>query len=73
MNFRYYAPDDYVNGIPCVYRYRGITETVTPIKMSGVHPFDSGRSLTVRFANGHVRSINIGGSELTQVLYAAEQ
>lgn len=72
MKLRYYTPEDYINGVPCVYRYRDNIETVTPIEMSGAHLFDGGRSLTFKFNSGYIRSSNIGGSDLTQVLYAAE-
>jgi hypothetical protein len=71
MRLRYYTPDDYVNGIPCIYKYRDRIETVFPISMSGVHVFDGGRALTIQFSNGYMRTTNIGGSELTQILYAA--
>ena len=35
MRLRYYTPDDYVNGIPCLYKYMDVIETVFPISMSG--------------------------------------
>ena len=36
--------------------------------MSGVHVFDGGRALTIQFSNGYMRTTNIGGSELTQIV-----
>lgn len=68
---RYYTPDDYVNDVPCIFMYRGKQESVFPIEMSGKNKFDDGRKLTFKFLSGHVRTVNIGGGDLTQVLYAA--
>jgi hypothetical protein len=67
---RYYTEDDYVNGVPCIYRHGGTQVTVRVLSMSERHKFDNGRELTVRFPDGHVAHRNIGGSDLTQVLYA---
>jgi hypothetical protein len=71
MKLRYFTEDDYVNGIPCIHKYRDSMETVFPIQMSGKHSFDGGRELTVKASNGHVSTHTIGGSDLTQVLYAS--
>lgn len=71
MNFRYYTEDDFVNGVPCIYKHRNTVETVQPVMMGGRHPFDGGRKLTVKTSGGHVFTRTIGGSDLTQVLYAA--
>lgn len=71
MKFRPYTEDDYVNGTPCIYKYRDNVETVFPVQMSGKHPFDGGRKLTVKTSSGHIFTRTIGGSDLTHVLYAA--
>lgn len=47
-------------------------ETVTPLSMSGKHLIDEGRTLTFRFQSGYVRRSTIGGSDLTQILWAAD-
>lgn len=71
MKLRYYTEDDYVNGTPCIYAWRDTMETVFPIEMSGRHPFDGGRKLTFRCPSGHLFTRTIGGSDMTQALYAA--
>jgi hypothetical protein len=60
-----------VNAVPCIYKWRDSMETVFPLEMSGRHPFDGGRTLTVRTGSGHIFAWTIGGSDLTQVLYAS--
>jgi hypothetical protein len=71
VKLRYYTEDDYVNGVPCIYKWGNEIETVFPIMMSGRHSFDGGRKLTVRTGTGHLFTWPIGGSDLTQVLYAS--
>lgn len=72
MRLRHYTPDDYINEVPCIYKYREHMETVTPLGMSGKHLIDEGRTLTFLLQSGRVRRTTIGGSDLTQILWAAD-
>lgn len=59
MNFRYYTENDYVNGVPCIYKRGDAAETVRVLGMSARHPFDGARKLTVQASNGYVFSRGI--------------
>lgn len=73
MNLRPYTEDDYINGVPCIYKWHGGDPvTVFPFYLGPKLPFDGCRALWFRFPNGYKTMRHIGGSGLVKVLWAAK-
>ena len=73
MKLRYYTSNDYINEVPCVFwngKADTTPETVRVLGASGAHPFDGSRQLTIKFSNGHVRTVPVDGSDLKCVVWA---